>query len=127
MILRTLLIFAVSIASVSAAPVPKELKRSTEIERMQGVWKEEKGMRWFFDGEKLYVGGTDTTGNKGKSYALTLRPGARSGRSISAAGKSSNTTRFINFSATSFASRIPAPGASGRMTSRRGRANSTTS
>ena len=79
MISRTLLMIALSAVSVSAAPVPKELKRPTEIERMQGVWKEEKGMRWFFDGEKLHVGGTDTTGNKGKSYALTLRPGGEVG------------------------------------------------
>lgn len=79
MIARVFLVIVGFAGSVTAAPVPKELKRSTEIERMQGVWKQENGMRWFFDGEKLYVGGTDTTGNKGKSYALTLRPGGEVG------------------------------------------------
>ena len=64
-------------AEVPAAPVPKELKQKSNVERMQGVWMADgtAPLRWYFDGETLYVGGTNTTDNKGMDYALTSRSG----------------------------------------------------
>ena len=73
MIPRTLLIFAVFAASVSAAPVPKELKHKSDAERIQGVWAVEGGgTRWYFAGEKLFAGGTNTTDHKGMEYGIVL-------------------------------------------------------
>ncbi len=76
MIPRILLVLAFALlAGVAvAAPVPKEVKQRPDVERMRGVWKETSGTRWFFDGEKLYAGGQDTTVNKGIEYDLSLRP-----------------------------------------------------
>ena len=64
-------------AEVSAAPVPKELKRPSEAERMRGVWMADgiAPLRWYFDGDTLYVGGSNTTDNKGMDYALASRSG----------------------------------------------------
>jgi len=74
MIPRTLLIFAVFAGSVSAAPVPKELKQKSDIERIQGVWAVEGGgTRWYFAGEKLFAGGTNTTDAKGQEYGIAVR------------------------------------------------------
>ena len=72
MTMRTLLLLLLMALPGSAAPVPKELKRS-DADRMQGHWKEETGTRWYFDGEKLFAGGTDTAENKGHEYNVVLR------------------------------------------------------
>ena len=74
MIPRVMLTFALFTGAASAAPVPKEVKQRPDVERMRGVWKEANGTRWFFDGEKLYAGGQDTTVNKGIEYDIPLRP-----------------------------------------------------
>lgn len=74
MIARILLCTLVSVASAVAAPVPKELKQKPDNSRMRGVWKEADGTRWYFDGEKLYAGGQNTTTNKGIEYDMPLRP-----------------------------------------------------
>ena len=66
-------------ATAHAAPVPKELKADTHTERLKGVWKEEAGWRWYFDGEKLHVGGSNTTDNKGLEYKFTLLPNIEGG------------------------------------------------
>jgi len=79
MIVRALAVTVFAIGSVAAAPVPKELKADTHTERMKGVWKEESGWRWYFDGEKLHVGGSNTTDNKGLEYKFTLRPNIEGG------------------------------------------------
>ena len=74
MIPRTLLVFALSAVSVSAAPVPKELKQNTDAERIQGLWVVENNVtRWYFAGEKLFAGGSNTTDNKGQEYGFVLR------------------------------------------------------
>ena len=58
MTMRTLLLLLLMALPGSAAPVPKELKRN-DADRMQGLWKEENGTRWYFDGEKLFAGGQE--------------------------------------------------------------------
>lgn len=74
MIPRAVLICSVFAASLSAAPVPKELKRKSDTERIQGVWcVEGAGTRWYFTGEKLFAGGTNTTDAKGQEYGIALR------------------------------------------------------
>jgi uncharacterized protein (TIGR03067 family) len=60
-------------ADVASAPVPKELKRRPDVERMQGVWIIQPSLRWYFKGDKLYSGGTDTAGNLGTEYGIVLR------------------------------------------------------
>ncbi len=64
-------------AEIAAAPVPKELKRPSDAERIRGVWMADgiAPLRWYFDGDTLYVGGTNTTDNQGMDYALTCRSG----------------------------------------------------
>ena len=74
MIPRIVLAFALLAGAANAAPVPKEVKQRPDVERMRGVWKEVSGTRWFFDGDKLYAGGQDTTVNKGIEYDIPLRP-----------------------------------------------------
>ena len=74
MIPRILLAFSLFVGAAAAAPVPKEVKLRPDVERLRGVWKEASGTRWFFDGEKLYAGGQDTTVNKGIEYDIPLRP-----------------------------------------------------
>jgi len=74
MIPRIVLVFALFAGVTTAAPVPKEVKRRPDVERMRGLWKEASGTRWFFDGDKLYAGGQDTTVNKGIEYDIPLRP-----------------------------------------------------
>ena len=59
-----------------AAPVPKELKRENDAEKMQGLWKETTGTRWFFEDKKLFAGGQNLTDRKGHAYELALRPDA---------------------------------------------------
>ena len=75
----TLLAFA---ASAWAAPVPKELK-SRDYERFQGSWtfesydrggREIGGGRWFFEGNRMYAGGQNTTDQKGTEFGFELRP-----------------------------------------------------
>ena len=60
--------------SLAAAPVPKELKRRPDTVRMQGVWIIPPQLRWYFKGDKLYSGGTDTADNLGTEYGIVLRP-----------------------------------------------------
>lgn len=74
--LRCILAIGIFATSSVAAPVPKELKRNGDAERMRGVWLQENGMRWYFDESMLYVGGSDTANSKGKAYRLATRPGA---------------------------------------------------
>ena len=75
--LPALAILALSVGTTLAAPVPKELKRNSDAERMQGVWvvtvgePGAKGYRWTFEGEKMFAGGTADT--KGIEYGLALR------------------------------------------------------
>ena len=75
--LRSLLAIVICAASSIAAPVPKELKRNGDAERLQGVWlvtvgePGSKGYRWTFEGEKLFAGGNADT--KGIEYGLALR------------------------------------------------------
>ena len=72
--MRTLLILTLAVGSSAlAAPVPKELKIQYDAQRIEGLWKEETGTRWYFDGEKLFAGGTDTAENKGHEYNVVLR------------------------------------------------------
>jgi uncharacterized protein (TIGR03067 family) len=60
-----------------AAPVPKELKVRSDVERMQGLWKEEAGSsHWHFKGDKLYAGGNATPDAGGYAYSLTVKPEA---------------------------------------------------
>ncbi len=80
MALRTLALVLVTAGSAQAAPVPKELKR-TDAERMQGVWVVVLGratnapeLRWYFRGDKLYSGGSNTTEDPGTEFGITLRP-----------------------------------------------------
>lgn len=74
--MRTLASAAILIlcADLAAAPVPKELKRRPDAERMQGVWIIQPQLRWYFNGDKLYSGGTNTTDNLGTEYGIVLRP-----------------------------------------------------
>ena len=74
MILRTIVVILVGCVTALAAPVPKELKVSSDSQRMQGVWKETNGTRWYFDGKKLFAGGSNTTDQKGHEYDNALRP-----------------------------------------------------
>ena len=86
--MRSLAILALVVGcSVSAAPVPKEVKRQTDSERIQGVWSfaeydnggpQNTGARWLFDKNKLYIGGLNTTDSKGSLFEFVLRekPGA---------------------------------------------------
>ncbi len=77
MTVRTLALILLIGGSAFAAPVPKELKRDTDAERLQGVWlvtvgeSGAKGYRWTFEGEKMFAGGTADT--KGIEYGLALR------------------------------------------------------
>ncbi len=72
---RTLAILLALTVSAEAAPVPKELKRRSDRERMQGVWADEDvGTRWYIVGEKLFAGGADTAKKKGVEFGLALRP-----------------------------------------------------
>ncbi len=61
-------------ADLAAAPVPKELKRRPDAERLQGVWIIPPSLRWYFKGDKLYSGGLNTTDNLGTEYGIVLRP-----------------------------------------------------
>ncbi len=63
---RTLAILLALTVSAEAAPVPKELKKS-DLERMQGVWIDNKGTRHAYERRKLIVG-------QGFEYEITLRP-----------------------------------------------------
>ncbi len=78
MALRTLALVLTFVGSALAAPVPKELKVSSDAQRIQGVWlaNDAEGFRWYFDGDKLSVGGKNTTDDKGLTYAFVLRPSA---------------------------------------------------
>ncbi len=81
MTLRCLLVFVICAAPSIAAPVPKELKHRPDSQRMQGVWMSHNPDgspmgRWYFTGEKLFAGGSNTTDQKGYEYAITLRPGS---------------------------------------------------
>ncbi len=82
MTLRALAMLAMATAYAGAAPVPKELKKATDAERIQGVWSfvgydnggpQNTGARWFFDKNKLYVGGLNTVDNKGSPFDFVLR------------------------------------------------------
>jgi len=77
MIARAIAVSLFAIGSLAAAPVPKELKQLPDSERLQGVWMADgiAPLRWYSDGATLYVGGTNTTDNKGMDYALTSRSG----------------------------------------------------
>lgn len=82
MSLRILIVVAILAGLASAAPVPKELKNRPDEERIQGLWafelydmggKEAKGTRWYFEKDKMYSGGLNTTDNKGAMYTIALR------------------------------------------------------
>ncbi len=71
-------------APLAAAPVPKELKRKPDSERICGLWIYDRidtgngvtnqSGRWIFRPGKLYAGGTDTAENLGSEYGIVLRP-----------------------------------------------------
>ena len=79
------LAFAVVFAAwpiAPAAPVPKETKKP-DVERILGIWTFDShhngdplgpAGRWYFEADKLYTNGTDTTDQKGTPYGITLRP-----------------------------------------------------
>ena len=80
--LRTVAIVLMCAISAGAAPVPKELKRQADAERIQGVWAfagydnggpQNTGARWFFDKNNLYIGGSDTADNRGTRFDFVLR------------------------------------------------------
>ena len=82
---RTLAIILALTVSAEAAPVPKELNKQTDAERIHGVWAFEgydnggpqnTGGRWFFDNGKIYIGGRNATDSKGVSLDFVLRPTA---------------------------------------------------
>ena len=86
MSLRTILVAGFLAGSAFAAPVPKELKTRPDAARIQGLWvfevydmggKEAKGTRWYFEEDKMYSGGLNTTDNKGAMYTIALRPEMR--------------------------------------------------
>ena len=66
-----------------AAPVPKEVKRPSDAIRIQGLWAYDtydagngaRGTsgRWYFEKEKMYSGGQNTTDKKGTAYGIVLR------------------------------------------------------
>lgn len=83
MIPRTIVVILLGCVAAFAAPVPKESKQKPDAERIQGVWDFEfydiggakrTGTRWFFDKDKMYSGGVNTTDNKGTEYGIVLRP-----------------------------------------------------
>ena len=64
-------------ATLSAAPVPKELKVRSDGERMQGLWKVDADQsHWLFRGDKLFAGGTPTPDINGYSYGFSMKPEA---------------------------------------------------
>ena len=77
MIPRIFVVVLLGSVTALAAPVPKELKKPSDAERLQGVWvvtvgePGAKGYRWTFEGEKLFAGGNADT--KGLEYGLALR------------------------------------------------------
>ena len=82
---RTLALMLALTVSGEAAPVPKELKKPTDAERLQGVWEfggydnggpQNTGGRWIFDGGRLCIGGSNATWNKGTLFDFAMRPKA---------------------------------------------------
>ncbi len=80
--LRTLAMMLTFGVTAVAAPVPKELKRQTDMERIQGVWAfagydnggpQNTGARWLFDKSDLHIGGLNTTDNRGTRFEFVLR------------------------------------------------------
>jgi len=96
MIARVLFTIAMIAAPLVAAPVPKELKQKPDSERILGVWiVENGGTRWYFVGDKLFAGGTNTTDNKGIEYGIALRTnGAMREMDLSERGKVSHSYIF---------------------------------
>ena len=81
--MRTLVILALAVVDTAlATPVPKELKKS-DAELLRGVWifadydnggRRGVGSRWYFEADKLYTNGQNTTDFKGTKYEFVLRP-----------------------------------------------------
>ena len=82
MIPRILVVVLLGSVTALAAPVPKELKKKPDAERILGVWAYDSsdlngakgaGGRWYFNGDKLYSGGSNTTDARGSEYGVSLR------------------------------------------------------
>ena len=74
MIPRILVVVLLGSVTALAAPVPKELKKKPDAERMQGLWKvDSETSYWLFQGHKLFAGGTDTPDKNGHTYEIAVR------------------------------------------------------
>ncbi len=96
--LRSLLAVGICATSGFAAPVPKELRISTDAERIQGLWKDETGAggHWKIHGTKMSAGSIPTPDAAGNPYGFVLRTAASPGEfDLSGAGTFVGIYRFV--------------------------------
>ncbi len=78
MILRLLVVLVLAVGwSAFAAPVPKELKKQTDAERIRGIWSIEKtggDTRWLFRDGRFYSFQITDPDNLGQEYRFALLP-----------------------------------------------------
>jgi len=75
-LLASIVLLAIG-SGLLAAPVPKELKKSADAERMQGVWfieTIEGETRWLFRDGKFYSFQITEPDNLGQEYRFALLP-----------------------------------------------------